>query len=386
MDQIVIKYVAFCDDPAIFLNNRAINEREAEKYPGMSFVPMLAKLLKSQQIQLVTADIAMRKIIEGKWQANEVGLVAALGSKLADYLVKLGTQPLIVFSGESPLWMPEHYVNADRFARDFKYKILFEATFRNIHSQEDNNLHFYFPSYKLSDRSRYNVPFSRKKLLCIVVSNKYILGEPASNYTAKFKTFIKTIALKYFSALVPLLGERWRVKQIFHQELQSKRLDLINYFAGKRTIDLYGPGWHDLSALPAKLIGNLKANIDLIYRGKAKSKQSTIANYKFTLCLENGRYNSYITEKIIDCFVCGTIPLYLGAPDINAYIPSDCYVDLAKFESHDELYQYITEMPEKRYEELLAAAKNFLSSEEGKKYSHEHMANLIFRLITRESP
>ena len=39
--------------------------------------------------------------------------------------------------------------------------------------------------------------------------------------------------------------------------------------------------------------------------------------------MENGVYSTYYTEKIMDCFATGTIPIYYGTPDIIDYYNKD---------------------------------------------------------------
>jgi hypothetical protein len=39
----------------------------------------------------------------------------------------------------------------------------------------------------------------------------------------------------------------------------------------------------------------------------------------YSFCPENTRENNYFTEKIIDCFVTKTIPVYWGCPNIEKY-------------------------------------------------------------------
>lgn len=39
-------------------------------------------------------------------------------------------------------------------------------------------------------------------------------------------------------------------------------------------------------------------------------------NYKFSLAMENSKFSGYTTEKIIDAWAAGTIPIYWGNPDI----------------------------------------------------------------------
>ena len=55
--------------------------------------------------------------------------------------------------------------------------------------------------------------------------------------------------------------------------------------------------------------------------------------------IENGQYETYFTEKLLDCFATGTIPVYLGAPDIGDYFNKDGIIDLTEeFDVSDEIY------------------------------------------------
>ncbi len=59
----------------------------------------------------------------------------------------------------------------------------------------------------------------------------------------------------------------------------------------------------------------------------------------FSVVIENGFYNSYFTEKILDCFATGTIPVYMGSPDIAKYFNSDGIIFLSEeFEISDDMY------------------------------------------------
>jgi hypothetical protein len=49
------------------------------------------------------------------------------------------------------------------------------------------------------------------------------------------------------------------------------------------------------------------------------TKINGVKDYRFSVVIENGFYDSYYTEKLTDCFSVGTIPVYWGTkiiPDI----------------------------------------------------------------------
>jgi hypothetical protein len=43
-------------------------------------------------------------------------------------------------------------------------------------------------------------------------------------------------------------------------------------------------------------------------------------NYKFMICFENSSVENYFTEKLINAFYAGTIPIYWGCPNISDYV------------------------------------------------------------------
>jgi len=43
----------------------------------------------------------------------------------------------------------------------------------------------------------------------------------------------------------------------------------------------------------------------------------------FSIAIENCQHPTYTTEKLHDCFATGTIPVYLGAPDVDSVFNGD---------------------------------------------------------------
>lgn len=50
-----------------------------------------------------------------------------------------------------------------------------------------------------------------------------------------------------------------------------------------------------------------------------KNKIDGLKDYRFSFAIENAKVDYYFTEKIIDCFVTGTIPIYWGCPSIGKF-------------------------------------------------------------------
>ena len=81
--------------------------------------------------------------------------------------------------------------------------------------------------------------------------------------------------------------------------------------------------------------------VDLYGRGfnEIATKEEGLCDYMFSVAIENGQYETYFTEKLLDCFATGTIPVYLGAPDIGNHFNKDGIIDLSEeFDVSDEIY------------------------------------------------
>ena len=86
------------------------------------------------------------------------------------------------------------------------------------------------------------------------------------------------------------------------------------------------------------------------------SKLATIARYRFTLAFENSIAPDYVTEKYFDPLIAGSVPVYLGAPDIADYAPGEhCHIDVADFAGPKALAQRLRFLAEhdEEYERYL---------------------------------
>ena len=45
-----------------------------------------------------------------------------------------------------------------------------------------------------------------------------------------------------------------------------------------------------------------------------------------SVAVENSRHDHYWTEKIADCFLAGTVPIYWGVPNIREYFPAEAMI------------------------------------------------------------
>lgn len=91
-------------------------------------------------------------------------------------------------------------------------------------------------------------------------------------------------------------------------------------------------------------------------RGRA-TKLAICARYKFTLAFENSISQDYVSEKFFDPLVAGSVPVYIGAPNIDQFAPAErCFIDATAFGGPRELAAYLSELDrdERAYTSYLA--------------------------------
>ena len=60
--------------------------------------------------------------------------------------------------------------------------------------------------------------------------------------------------------------------------------------------------------------------------GNIKNKVLFLSKYKFSIAMENSEGDGYLSEKIIDSFASGTIPIYYGDYLLDEYINQNSYI------------------------------------------------------------
>lgn len=120
-----------------------------------------------------------------------------------------------------------------------------------------------------------------------------------------------------------VLGNRMDPRyHIGTEEFKKRGLDLVKTYhrreevAQIEEVDLYGHGWE--GPLPS-------------YKGPLSptdKKHRVMRKYEFSIVLENCIVDSYVSEKILDCLIDLSIPVYLGSPTVGEDIPECCFIQL----------------------------------------------------------
>ena len=93
-----------------------------------------------------------------------------------------------------------------------------------------------------------------------------------------------------------------------------------------------------------EFLANNRDHLDLYGNGftPIKDKEDGLKRYMFSIAYENAYYPGYFTEKILDCFATGTVPIYRGDPEIAKVFNTDGIIfiddDLDLTSLNEELY------------------------------------------------
>ena len=100
---------------------------------------------------------------------------------------------------------------------------------------------------------------------------------------------------------------------------------------------------------------HLESVMEVIKRTKRKLQETqkdwngdklveTYKKYRFVIAMENCVQPGYITEKILNAFGAGSIPIYHGAPEISELFNPKAFINLSNFKSPQDCVKYVINM------------------------------------------
>ena len=152
--------------------------------------------------------------------------------------------------------------------------------------------------------------------------------------------------------------------------LYPKRIEAIQWFQQNAMFDfdLWGRGW-PIQSFP-------------VCKGVTSNKLHTYGKYRFAITYENcDNAPGYISEKILDAFMAGIVPIYFGAPNVTEHIPEECFIDMRNFSNYEDLYKYLKSVSYVRYRDYMEAIDSFIRSDKANQFDSNEEVKDLLRLI-----
>ncbi len=86
-----------------------------------------------------------------------------------------------------------------------------------------------------------------------------------------------------------------------------------------------------------------------------ENKLDSLRDYRFQIVVENSIIDTYFTEKIIDCLVTGTVPVYYGTDRIREYFNMN---GILQFRTLDQLVDILSSLSEEDYKARQSAIED----------------------------
>ena len=148
------------------------------------------------------------------------------------------------------------------------------------------------------------------------IHGKYysLLGLIRKRFTYVISSY-EAYANKYSNVLTIPVVESWVDPK--YTKLKAKKTKTCSLIASKKR-DLIG---HRLRHNIASWAKKNQADIELLGRGYQPfdHKEDGLLPYHYSIVIENCQEKDYFTEKLLDCFLCNTMPIYWGCPNIEDY-------------------------------------------------------------------
>ena len=310
----------------------------------------LAREARRRGLKIVTADAYLTMADPSFHAACVTDMVTAY----TDRIVAKGAEPGICISLESPLNAQRFYHHIIQYAGRFRHNYQFRGTQDRLRT---TGTRFHAVVFPVETRSPLPLrPWRERDHLVLVNSNK----RAAARNVRNLKEFVQAVVLQSRFRIWRLTDPWLRIREIY-----VDRIEAIRFFSDHPGFRLYGLGWDQ--PIPGFGLAYQRA-VRKAYAGAIPSdvriKRQVMSGFRYAICFENCSFPGYITEKILDCFLAGCIPVYLGAPDITDSVPPEAFIDFRRFTSFAELDRYLNDLSERESMRYIAAARDFLASKD----------------------
>ncbi|SFU30252.1 Glycosyltransferase family 10 (fucosyltransferase) C-term [Pustulibacterium marinum] len=225
----------------------------------------------------------------------------------------------------------------------------------------------------------------RKTESCLVAPENtvFVTGEPETvyHYSKGFvnqfgKIVVCQNGLKHPNQLPYQPAQPWHIGKITgkdgnvtftknYDDLKSTKPEKTKLISVISSNKAFTKGHQERIDFVQKLKAHFGDKLDLFGHGfnSFDDKWDVMAPYKYHIVLENSSYPDYWTEKLADCYLGNTFPIYYGCTNVDKYFNKEAYVNI-DIKNFDAAVKTIEEVIENDYygkrEALIDEAKNLV--------------------------
>jgi len=201
----------------------------------------------------------------------------------------------------------DYYITSDD---DYTHAIIINKEMPELNIPKKNVIGLAFEPVEFLYLTQDFINYAQHNIGKYFIGDKLNLPEPFIEHYA-YMTYIKP-PLNYIPIKIK------KMSFIFSKKMSAPghgyRHMLVNSILNSNLpIDIYGRGCEFYSQYKDPRIKGefTEENIKICYE-----------NYKYHICIENFQSNHYISEKLINPLIYGTIPIYLGCKQYDYYFPN----------------------------------------------------------------
>lgn len=253
------------------------------------------------------------------------------------------------------------YVDTQKFREQLVYKVF-------VH-QEPNAI-FDNENFVLENSKHYNAIFTYNKKILENCSNAIYCPFPAYSWISEAQWSSLNIGKKQFQISCLTGFKRMTEGHLFRQLLYYNQAVFQKAFGGNLVF------FRSKDGHPLPEIGN---NPFL-----GSEKFPLFETFQFSIVIENSSQPNYFTEKLIDCLITKTIPIYYGCPNIDEYFDTKGWILLEALDPTkrlEELYQKLQGISPDWYTQYESTIqKNYKTCIEKYRSMQQHIENAITKL------
>lgn len=232
------------------------------------------------------------------------------------------------------------FIKGIDFSSEIQYNLFVDTIPHAVNKNEINILFLCEPD--IISRISTHLPNSHKIFNYILTHNQDILDKYDNAVFFIFNSIWadnKDYNPKEFNISTLVGNKTWTKQQVMRQELWYMQDQIPNkkFYASS-----FGP--------PSEIMGNP-------FIGDSKDE---LFKSQFHIAIENGYSKNWFSEKILDCFISKTVPIYCGCPNIGEFFNEK---GIIKFNTIKECIEICKNINENTYNEMIQyIEENYIKS------------------------